>query len=134
MRKDFRNHLLMQIDMLRWIISREELSMRLGDATERCLARYIAGKTHLRQDDFEKIAKAITIDAQMFAQACALSFGVRLSEKDTVSRMIDRAHRHWRRHSRLAARRVPPSPSPMTVIRAKYADRLPQQLPPLWFN
>ena len=134
MRKYFRNQLLMQVDMLRWIISHEELSVRLGDATEHCLARYIAGRTHLRQDEFEKIAKAFTIHAQMLAQAWALSLGVRLPEKDAVSRMIDRAHRHWRRHSRLAARRVPPSPSPMTVIRAKYADRLPQQTPPLWFN
>jgi hypothetical protein len=133
-RKDFRNHLLMQIEMLRCAISHEELSKRLGDVTERCLARYIAGKTHLREDEFEKIAKALTIDAQMLAQAWALSLGVSLPEKDAVRRMIDRAHRHWRRHSRLAARRVPSSPSPMTVIRAKYADRLPQQTPPLWFN
>jgi hypothetical protein len=136
-RKYFRNQLLMQVDMLRWIIPHEELSKRLGDATARCLARYIAGKTHLRQDEFEKIAKALTIDAQMLAQAWALSLGVRQPEKDAVSRMIDRACRYWRRHSRLAARRVPPSPSPMTVIRAKYADRedrLPQQTTSLWFS
>ena len=131
MRKYFRNQLLMQVDMLRWIIPHEELSKRLGDATERCMARYIAGKTHLRQDEFEKIAKALTIDA-MLAQAWALSLDVRQPEKDAVSRMIDRACRHWRRHSRLAARRVPPSPSPMTVIRVKYVvDRLPQKTPPL---
>ena len=132
MRKDFHNHLLMQIDMLRWIISHEELSVRLGDATEHCLARYIAGRTHLRQDEFEKIAKAFTIDAQTFAQAWALSLGVRLPEKDAVNRIMDRACRHWMRHSRLAARRVPPSPSPITVIRVKYVvDRLPQKTPPL---
>lgn len=131
---DFRNHLLTQIEMLRCVISHEELSKRLGDVTERCLARYIAGKTHLREEEFEKIAKALTIDAQMLAQAWALSLGVRLPEKDSVSRMIDRAYLHWRRHSRLAARRVPSSPSPMTVIRAKYADLLPRQTPPLWFN
>lgn len=131
---DFGNHLLMQIELLRCVISHEELSTRLGDVTERCLARYIAGKMHLRKDEFEKIAKALSIDAQMLAQAWALSLGVRLPEEDAVSRMIDRAYRHWRRHSRLAARRVPPSPSPMTVIQAKYADRLPQQTPPLWFS
>ena len=81
MRKDFLNHLLMQIEMLPCVISHEELSKRLGDVTERCLARYIAGRTHLRQDEFEKIAKALTIDAQMFAQAWALSLGVWLPEK-----------------------------------------------------
>jgi len=70
----------------------------------------------------------------MLAQIWALSLGMRLPEKDAVSRMIDRANRHWRRHSRLAGRRVPPSPSPMTVIRAKYADLLPTETPPLWFN
>lgn len=131
---DYRNHLLVQIELLRCAIPHEELSKSLGDVTERCVARYIAGKTHLQKDEFEKIARALSIDAQMLAEAWALSLGVRLPEKDAVSRMIDRAYRHWRRHSRLAARRVPPSPSPMTVIRAKYADRLPQQAPPLWFN
>ena len=70
---DYRNHLLVQIELLRYVISHEELSKRLGDTTERCLARYIAGKTHLREDEFEKIAKALTIDAQMLAQAWALS-------------------------------------------------------------
>lgn len=131
---DYRNHLLVQIELLRGGISHEEMSKRLGDVTERCLARYIAGKTHLREDEFWKIAKALTIDARMLAQAWAASLGLRLPDKDAVSRMVDRAYRHWRRHSRLAALRVPPSPSPMTVIRAKYADRLPRQTPPLWFN
>ena len=131
---DYRNYLLIQIELLRCVISHEELSKRLGDATERCLARYVAGKTHLREDEFGKIAKALTIDARMLAQAWAASLGLRLPDKNAVSWMVDRAYRHWRRHSRLAARRVPPSPSPMTVIRAKYADRLPRQTPPLWFN
>ena len=131
---DYSNHLLVQIELLRCGISHEELSKRLGDVTERYLARYIAGKTHLREDEFGKIAKALTIDARMLAQAWAASLGLRLPDKDAVSRMVDRAYRHWRRHSRLAALRVPPSPSPMTVIRAKYADRLPRQTPPLWFN
>jgi len=134
MTRDFRNHLLTQIEMLRCVISNEELSKRLGDVTERCLARYIAGKTHLREDEFEKIAKALAIDARILAQAWAASLGLRPPDKDAVSWMVDRAYRHWRRHSRLAARQVPPSPSPMTVIRAKYADRLPRQTPPLWFN
>ena len=76
MKWDFRNHLLMQIEMLRCLISHEELSTRLGDVTERCLARYIAGKTHLREDEFEKIAKALTIDARILAQAWAASLGL----------------------------------------------------------
>jgi hypothetical protein len=134
MGSDYRNHLLVQIELLRCVISHEELSKRLGDTTERCLARYIAGKTHLREDEFEKIAKALTIDARILAQAWAASLGLHLSDKDAVSRMVDRASRHWRRHSRLAARRVPPSPSPMTIIRAKYAELLSRQTPPLWFN
>jgi len=133
MGSDYRNHLLMQIEILRCTISHEELSKRLGAVTERCVARYIAGRTHLRKDEFEKVAKALNIDAQILARAWASSLGV-LPGKDAVSRMVDRAYRHWRKHSRLAARQVPPSPSPMTVIRAKYADRLPQQTPPLWFN
>jgi hypothetical protein len=129
---DYRNHLLVQIELLRCFIPHEELSKRLGNVTERCLARYIAGRTHLWQDEFEKNVKAFTIDAQTLAQAWALSLGVRLPEKDAVNRIMDRACRHWRRHSRLAARRVPPSPSPITVIRVKYVvDRLPQKTPPL---
>lgn len=131
---DYRNHLLIQIELLRCVISHEELSKRLGDVTERCLARYVAGKTHLREDEFGKIAKALTIDARILAQAWAASLGLHLSDEDAVSRMVDRAYRHWRRHSRLATRRVPPSPSPMTIIRAKYAALLRRQTPPLWFN
>ena len=38
MKWDFRHHLLMQIEMLRGDLSHEELSTRLGDVTERCLA------------------------------------------------------------------------------------------------
>ena len=49
--------MLVQIELLRCIISYEELSKRLGDVTERCAERYITGKTHLRKDEFEKIAK-----------------------------------------------------------------------------
>jgi hypothetical protein len=111
---DYRNHLLIQIELLRCVISHEELSKRLGVVTERCLARYVAGKTHLREDEFEKIAKALAIDARMLAQAWAASLGLRPPDKDAVSWMVDRAYRHWRRHSHLAGRRVPPSPSPMT--------------------
>lgn len=131
---DYRNHLLVQIEMLRFVISHEELSKKLGDVTERCLSRYVAGKTHQREDEFEKIAKARSIDARILSRAWATSLGLRLSDKDAVHRMVDRAYRYRRRHSRLAACRVPPSPSAMTIIRAKYADRLPRQTPPLWFN
>jgi hypothetical protein len=43
-RGDFSLYLLAQIEMLRGDISHEELSKRLGDVTERYLARYVAGK------------------------------------------------------------------------------------------
>ena len=75
---DYRNHLLVQIELLRCAISHEELSKRLGDVTERCLARYVAGKTHLREDEFGKIAKALAIDARILAQAWAASLGLPL--------------------------------------------------------
>ncbi|MEI9981686.1 MAG: helix-turn-helix domain-containing protein [Edaphobacter sp.] len=138
MRWDFRHHLLIQIEMLRGDISHEELSKRLGDVTERYLARYIAGKAHLLERDFYQLAKALAINPRVLAERWAIACGLRvptpLSDKDVVEWIRQRAYRHWRRHSRLAARRVPPSPSPMTVIRAKYADLLPRQTPPLWFN
>jgi cyanate lyase len=93
---DYSNHLLVQIELLRCVISHEELSKRLGDVTERCLARYIAGKTHLREDEFDKVAKALAIDARILAQAWAASLGLRLPNKDAVSQMVDRAYRYWR--------------------------------------
>jgi len=57
MKWDFRHHLLTQIEMLRGDISHEELSERLGDVTERSLARYIAGKSHLTESEFKEVAK-----------------------------------------------------------------------------
>lgn len=134
MKRDFSHHLLLQIEILRCVISHEELSKRLGGITERSLARYVAGKAHLREGDFKTIAQALSIDPQLLAKAWAASLGLRMSGKDAVSRMLDRAYRHWRRNSCLVARRVPPSPSPMTIIRDRYADRLPRQPPPLWFT
>ena len=133
-RQGLSNHLLLQIELLRVNISHAELSNRLGAVTERSLARYIAGKTHLKEDEFRKIANALRIDARMLAQAWSASLGLRLPDKDAVTRMLNRAYRHWRRHSCLAERRVPPSPSPMIVIRTKYADRLPGKTPALWFR
>jgi hypothetical protein len=134
MTRNFAHRLLTQIEMLRAGISHQELSKRMGDRTERCLARYLAGKTHLLESEFNSIAEALSMDPRVLAQAWAASLGLRVSTTDAVSRMIRRAYREWRRHSRLAARRVPPSPSPMTVIRAKYADQLPRETPPLWFG
>ena len=138
MRWDYCHHLLIQIEMLRGDISHEELGKTLGDVTERYLARYVAGKVHLLERDFYQLAKALTIHprvlAEQWAIACGLRVPARLSDKGAVEWIRQRAYRHWRRHSRLAARRVPPSPSPMTIIRAKYADRLPRQTPPPWFN
>lgn len=134
MKWDFRHHLLTQIEMLRGDISHEELSERLGDVTERCLARYIAGKSHLTESEFRDVAKALSIDAQVLASAWAASLGLRASSKDTVSWMVSRAYRRWRQHSRVADRGVPSHPSPIAVIRAKYASQLPRQTPLLWFG
>jgi hypothetical protein len=134
MKWDFRHHLLTQIEMLRGDISHEELSERLGDVTERCLARYIAGKSHLTESEFREIAKALSMNAQILASAWASSLGLRASGNDAVSWMVSRAYRRWRQHSRAAHRGVPSRPSPMAVIRAKYADRLPTQSPSLWFG
>jgi len=131
---DYRNHLLVQIELLRGDISHEELSERLGDVTERCLARYIAGKSHLTESEFRDVAKALSIEAQVLARAWASSLGLRASSQDAVNWMVSRAYQRWRLHSRVADRGVPSHPSPMAVIRAKYADRLPIRTPPLWFG
>jgi len=131
---DYRNHLLVQIELLRGDISHGELSERLGDVTERCLARYIAGKSHLTESEFRDVAKALSIDPQVLARAWGSSLSLRASSKDAVSWMVSRAHQRWRQHSRIADRGVPSHPSPMAVIRTKYADRLPLQTPPLWFG
>lgn len=134
MKWDFRHHLLLQIEMLRADISHEEFSKRLGDVTERSLARYIAGKSHLTETEFGEIAKALKINAVGLASAWAASLGLRVSEKDAVCKMVDRARRRWQQFSRIAGRAVPSHPSPMVVIRAKYADRLPIQTAPLWLG
>jgi hypothetical protein len=134
MKWDFRHHLLMQIEMLRGDLSHEELSSRLGDVTERCLARYIAGKSFLTEDEFKAIAKALSMEAHLFAGAWAASLGLPIPDKDGVSWMVNRARNQWRQYSRIADRAIPSNPSPMAVIRAKYADRLPWNTPPLWFG
>jgi hypothetical protein len=134
MKWDFRHHLLLQIEMLRGDISYQELSERLGDITERCLARYIAGKSHLTEGEFRDVAKALRMDAHALASAWASSLGLRISGKDVVSRMVERAYSRWRQHSRVAGRGVPSNPSALAVIRARYAARLPRKTPPLWFG
>jgi hypothetical protein len=48
----------MQIEVLRGDISHEQLSKRLGDVTERYLARYVARKVHLLERDFYQLAQA----------------------------------------------------------------------------
>ena len=135
-RGDFSLHLLTQIEVLRGDISHEELSKRLGDVTERFLARYVAGKVHLLERDFYQLAQALSVRprvlAEQWAAACGLRMTARLSDKDAVEWMRRRAYHHWA-HSRLAGNRVPPSPSPMTIIREKYADRLPRKAPRLTF-
>jgi len=141
MRRDFRSQLLIQIEMLRGDISHEELSGRLGAVTERYLARYVAGKVHLLERDFYQLAKALGVSprvlAEQWAAACGLRMPLLLSERDAVEWVRKRAYHHWWRHSRLAqlpANRVPPNPSSMTIIREKYADRLPRETPPLCFR
>jgi hypothetical protein len=132
MKWDFRHHLLLQIEMLRGDISHEEFSKRLGNLTERCLARYVAGKAHLQECEFKLIAKALTIDPQTLARAWASSLGLHVSGTDAVSQMVSRAYSRWSQHSRISG--VPSSPSPMAVIQAKYADRLHMKTPSLWFG
>ncbi len=96
MKWDFRHHLLLQIEMLRGDIPHEELSKRLGDVTERCLARYIAGKSPLTEKEFREIAKALCIDAHVLASAWASSLRLRGSGKDAVDWMVSRAYSRWR--------------------------------------
>jgi hypothetical protein len=132
MQWDFRHHLLLQIEMLRGDISHEEFSASLGDINERSLARYIAGKAHLPEAEFRLIAKALSIDANTLARAWASSLGLRVSATDAVNQMAERAYSRWRECSRISG--VPSSPSPMAIIRAKYADRLPRKTPPLWLG
>src|ERR1700743_2123588 len=118
-RGDFSLHLLAQIEMLRGDISLAELSKRLGDVTERYLARYVAGKVHLLDRDFYQLAKALSICPRVLAEQWAAAWGLRmpprLLDKDAVEWIRQRAYSHWRRHSRIArlpANRVPPDPSP----------------------
>jgi GNAT superfamily N-acetyltransferase len=132
MTSDFRNHLLMQIEMLRAGISHAELSKRLGSPAECRLASYIAGKRHLMEGDFEKIAKALSIDPRTFAREWAASLGLKVSPKDAVNDILHRAYRDFCKRKRTAG--VTPNPSPMVFIRVKYADRLPRTAPRLWFG
>ncbi|SEB44433.1 hypothetical protein [Terriglobus roseus] len=130
MKWDYRHHLLLQIEMLRGDVSHEELSERLGETAERCLARYLAGKQPIYEKDLILIAKAVDVAPQMLAEAWASSLGLRVSSTDGVGQMYRRAYDRWRHHSRICG--VPSSPSPMAIIRAKYAHRLPRKIPSLW--
>lgn len=129
MKWDFRHHLLMQIEMLRGDISHGELSERLGDVTERRLAQYIAGKSYLTETEFKDVAKSLGIDPRVLARVWARSLGLRASSQDPVKWIVTQAYERWQQRSHICG--VPSSPSPMAVIRAKYADRLPLETPPL---
>jgi transcriptional regulator with XRE-family HTH domain len=131
MKWDSRHHLLLQIEMLRGDFSYQELSERLGDIHERYLARYIAGKSHLTEAEFKQIAKALGVAADVLARAWASSLGLSVSG-DAVSWMVREAYRRWQKSSRIHG--VPSRPSPMVIIRAKYADQLSWKTPPLWFG
>lgn len=132
MKWDYRHHLLLQIEMLRGDISHEELSTRLGEVTERSLARYLSGKSFLTESEFKAVAKALGMDAHGLARAWAASLGLPVSNKDAAAWMVERARNRWRQYARIADRAVPSNPSPIAVIRAKYAERLPWNTPPLW--
>jgi hypothetical protein len=132
MKEGDRNHLLMQIEMLRAGISHDELSKRLGSPAERRLASYIAGKKHLMEEDFKKVAKALSMDPRTLAREWAASLGLKVSAKDAVNDILHRAYRDFCKRKRTVG--VPPHPSPMTVIRVKYAERLPRAAPRLWFG
>ncbi len=116
----------------RYLAQRTEQQVRRHHRAR--LARYIAGKCALKEGEFKAIAKALSIEAQLFARAWAASLGLTAPEKDAVSWMVDRARSQWRQYSPIADRAVPSRPSPMAVIRAKYADRLPLKAPPLRFG
>jgi hypothetical protein len=131
MTRDFRHHLLLQIEMLRAGISHQELSARLGCEAERSLANYIAGRAHLQEDPFKKVSEALSIDAPILARQWASSLGLGLSAKDPVKAILDRAYCDYQKRKRTIG--VPPRPSPMATIRAQYADRLSRETPPLWF-
>jgi hypothetical protein len=131
MGKDFRNHLLRQLEMLRGAVSHQELSRSLGARAEGCLARYVAGKTHLQEKDFYRIARAVRIDPRNLARQWARSLGLGVTESNAVSDILDRAYCDYLGRKRTSG--VPPHPSPMSVIRLKYADRLSRQAPPLCF-
>jgi hypothetical protein len=132
MTSDYRNHLLMQIEMLCAGISHDELSKRLGTPAERRLASYIAGKKHLMEEDFKKVAKALSIDPRTLAREWAASLGLKVSAKDAVNDILNRVYREFCKRKRTIG--IPPHPSPMTVIRVKYAERLPRTAPRLWFG
>jgi hypothetical protein len=134
MKWDYRHQLLIQIELLRGEITHQALSKRLGDVTERSLARYIAGKCYLTVDEFHEVSRAVSVDAEVLARRWAKSLSLHPRDKDVVTWMVSRAHLRWREHARIPEQTVPSHPSPMALIRAKYADRLSRRTPPLWFR
>jgi hypothetical protein len=132
MRMNFHHHLLMQIKMLRGGISHEQLSKRFGEITERNLARYAAGKRRLLEREISEIAKAFFIDPQVMAQQWGQSLALPVPTNDPLGYMQKQAFHCFLRHTHLQG--VPPRPSPVTILRTKYADRLTRQTPPLWFG
>jgi hypothetical protein len=139
-RGDLSLHPLMQIELLRGDISHEQLSKRLGDVTERYLARHVAGKVHLLEHDFYQLAEALSICPRAPAEQWAVSdlgMPARPSDKDAAGWIRQRTYGHWRQYSRIARlpdNRVPPAPSPLAIIREKYADILPRKAPRLSFG
>jgi len=68
MKRNFQITCSSQIESLRDDVSHEELGKKLGNITERRLARYFAGKGSLLEDDLRKLAQALKIDPELFAR------------------------------------------------------------------
>jgi hypothetical protein len=132
MTQNIARHLLIQIEMFRAGISHKELSKRLGEKSENQLARYVAGKTHLNEIEFRKLAGALEVEPDMLARSWARSCGTHVSCEGAVHSVCQCTFHQWR-HGR-KVNRVPPHTSPMTRIKMRYADRLPRETPALWMQ
>jgi hypothetical protein len=109
-------------------LSDEELSKRLGPSAERALARYTVRKSHLQREDFVTIADALEVEPQRLARMWASAVNSTIVRNDPVQDVL----LHTYLHESQRRPGVPASPSPITVIRGKYATRLPREVPPLW--
>jgi hypothetical protein len=122
-------HSLVEILRIREDISYDDLSKRLGSLAERSFAAYVVGKDQLREDDLDAIGKALGADGPALAQLWAEAVELEISKQSGVKEILNKACRDCKvianlrgphqRHSRA------------TVIRGKFADRLPPKFPSL---